>query len=116
MRIPDDVISHVSTAEANRMAYKDMNYCLYLGVTFGLFGVELVIAFILNDITTVFDFLSAFVVTCLAFWFPGGYYLMAENRYAKTKNTTMRVASYIFMFLGAVNCLIGIAAAVLNII
>ena len=64
------------------MAYKDMNLWLYLLTTFLLYGVEMLGAILIEDISTVFEFASAFAVTALAFWFPAGYYLMAEKKYS----------------------------------
>ena len=75
--------SVVSVREANRMAYKDMKLSLYLCITLGLFGLEVIGAIFIDNITTVFNFASAFGVTCLAFWFPAGYYLLAEKRFKK---------------------------------
>jgi len=59
------------------MAYKDMNLVLYLLTTFILYGLEMLGAILIEDISTVFEFASAIAVTALAFWFPGGYFLMA---------------------------------------
>lgn len=65
------------------MAYKDMKPILYLSVTLGLYGLEVIGAIFINNITTVFNFASALGVTCLAFWFPAGYYLLAERHFRK---------------------------------
>lgn len=69
--------SSVSLKIAGRMSYKDMKPIFYLSITFGLFGIEVLGGIFLSDISAVFDVVSAFAVTFLAFWFPAGYYLMA---------------------------------------
>ena len=98
------------------MAYKDMNIWLYLSVTLLLYAIEMTMAILIDDITTVFNFASAFSISFLAFWFPAGYYLLAEKRYGKDQQTWHHNASIIFLLLGGINCFIGLAAAVLSII
>ena len=58
-----------------------MNYALYLVVTLGLFYLEVVGGIFIQNITIVFNFASALGVTCLAFWFPAGYYLLAVKKF-----------------------------------
>jgi hypothetical protein len=107
--------SVVSVREANRMAYKDMKLSLYLCITLGLFGLEVIGAIFIDNITTVFNFASAFGVTCLAFWFPAGYYLLAEKRFKKDE-ASYKITSYVLFAMGFANFFVGIAAAVIGII
>ena len=107
--------SVVSVREANRMAYKDMKLSLYLCITLGLFGLEVIGAIFIDNITTVFNFASAFGVTCLAFWFPAGYYLLAEKRFKKDE-ASYKITSYVLFAMGLANFFVGIAAAVIGII
>jgi hypothetical protein len=97
------------------MAYKDMKPILYLSITLGLFGLEVVGAIFIDNITTVFNFASAFGVTFLAFWFPAGYYLMAEKKFRKDEESYI-VTSNFFVIMGFVNFLVGIAASVIGIV
>jgi hypothetical protein len=97
------------------MAYKDMKLSLYLCITLGLFGLEVIGAIFIENITTVFNFASAFGVTCLAFWFPAGYYLLAEKRFRKDE-ASYKITSYVLVAMGIANFFVGIAAAVIGII
>ena len=98
------------------MAYKDMNLCLYLAVTFILYGLEMLGAILIEDISTVFEFASAFAVTALAFWFPAAYYLMAEKKYSEKSNTTQHRVAHFFIYVGFFNFFVGVFAGVLNVI
>jgi amino acid permease len=42
-------------------------------------------AIVVNDISTVFEFISAICVTAIGFWFPAHYYLLAEKKYGQNK-------------------------------
>jgi hypothetical protein len=98
------------------MAYKDMNLVLYLLTTFVLYGLEMLGAILIEDISTVFEFASAFAVTALAFWFPAGYFLMAQTKYGKEPNPTQQRVAKLFIFVGVLNFLVGVFAGVLNVI
>ena len=99
------------------MAYKDMNYCSYLAITLTLYVLQMIGAIVIEDISTVFEFISAFAITFVAFWFPGHYYLTAEKkcRGGDNKSKWHRFVAFSFYFVGAFNCFIGLFAAVLNI-
>lgn len=51
-------------------------------------------------------------MSCLAFWFPAGYYLMAVKKF-KPEGKTYKTTSLVLMVLGGFNFIIGIAAAVI---
>lgn len=93
-----------------------MNLGLYLMTTFLLYAVEMLGAILIEDISTVFEFASAFAVTALAFWFPAVYYLMAEKKYSKEPNPSQRLVAQIFIYVGFFNCFVGVFAGVLNVI
>ena len=99
------------------MAYKDMNYGLYLAVTLILYAAEMVGSIYIKDIEMIFNFVSAIAMTFLSFWLPAGFYLMAEKKFgtAETRSVWKHNTSIIFILLGFINCIAGLFAAVLNI-
>ena len=99
------------------MAYKDMNYWLFLTVTLILYAVEMAGSIWIKDIETVFNFISAIAMTFLAFWFPAGFYLIAEKKFgtAMTRSAWNHNASIIFIILGFINSITGLFAAALSI-
>ena len=101
--------------QANRQAYKDMSTILYVVVTLGLFYLEVLGGIFIQDITIVFNFASALGVTCLAFWFPAGYYLKAVKKF-EPEGERYITMSWIFMGLGVFNFILGIAAAVITLV
>jgi amino acid permease len=61
-----------------------MPYFTYLFSTLVLYGSQIVLSLILDDIGVIFEFISAVAISSLAFTFPGVFYLMAERKYAST--------------------------------
>ena len=70
-------LTNVTTAETNRLAYKDMKLKYYLAGTLLFYLVIIVGAIIIQSVSIIFDFASAFAITATAFIFPGMFYLKA---------------------------------------
>ena len=71
------IMSHVSAAVAQRMAYKEMSYAVYLTVSICFYAFILLLAMLLADITTIIDIISAYAISCMAFFVPGMFYRKA---------------------------------------
>lgn len=74
---------HMTMVQTNRLAYKDMKGVYYYMATLTFYGVQMGMAIIITDISTIFDFASAIAITALAFIFPGMFYKMAVSKYGK---------------------------------
>jgi hypothetical protein len=61
---------------------KEMKDSVYYGATLALYIIEVVLALVVADVTTMFDFVAAIAVTFIVFAFPGIFYLVAAHRYA----------------------------------
>lgn len=61
------------------MAYKSMDKRFYYGITICLYLVEIVLSVFIPSIGVVFDFVTAFAVSSLAFIFPGLFYYLNEK-------------------------------------
>ena len=97
------------------MAYKDMNETYYYLATLGIWALEAIGGIVFKDISIVFNFLSAIGVTCISFWFPGGYYLMAYKRFSPDKQDNYVTSAKVYLVLGALNCIIGFAGGFIGI-
>ena len=92
------------------MGYKEMSRTSYvMGTMINFIGIVF-LAIVLEDIALIFEFLSAFTISCIAFIFPGVFYLMAEKKFAspekKQQQTAVRREAYIFCVLGVLIFLI----------
>lgn len=105
----------MTTAETNRLAYKDMKTSLYLLGTFGFYAVVIVGAILIPSVSVVLDFAAAFAVSALAFGFPGYFYYKANLRFKKGTNQYIKT-SYAYMGLAVFNCLLGLTSTITNII
>jgi hypothetical protein len=77
--------------------------------------IQLLCAWKVNDISTIFDFASAIAVSFISFWFPSIYYLIAEKRYGIGNKYSHNMA-IVLNILGVLNFCLGISTGVLNII
>lgn len=105
-----------SITEPNQMAYKDMKTSLYVISTLGLFWIQATLGIVLYDISNVFNFLSAIGCTCIAFWFPAGYYLMAVKKFGVNKEDNWVNTAYVYVGLGVLNFTVGMLAAIIGVI
>ncbi len=62
-----------------------MNNFYYYIATLALFGIEAFLAIVVNDIGTIFNFLSAITVTFLGFWFPAFFFIYGEKKFPNEK-------------------------------
>lgn len=92
-----------------------MNYGIYLTISLSLYMIQLLVAWKVNDISTIFDFASAIAVSFISFWFPSIYYLIAEKRYGGGNKYSHNMAIALNI-LGVLNFGLGISTGVLNII
>lgn len=102
------------------MAYKEMPFRIYLTVTLVLYFGEMAGAILIEDIGLIFEFVSAISVSCLAFIFPGAFFIMAERKFCtefqKAQNSRMRLQAWLFLILGICAFLFFITANVMEII
>ena len=68
-------MSHISAAVAQRKAYLEMNYAIYLAASITFYGIIVLLAMILEDISSVFDFISAYCISNIAFFVPAIFYI-----------------------------------------
>lgn len=111
-------MSRVSAAVAQRMAYRQMNNALYYSSTIVLYFVIAFAASQLNDITSVIDMISAYAISCMAFFVPAMYYRKAVAKFGvevtSVVKSRMNIA-LVFIPIGILNAVLGLSAALLYI-
>jgi hypothetical protein len=75
------VIEEIKEEEEGGKTYSDMKPLYYFTSTLLLFILEATLAILIEDVSTVFDFLAAIAVTCLGFAFPAAFFIYAEKKY-----------------------------------
>ena len=60
-----------------------MNPLIYVAVTLALYGVEIYLAIVVQDIGNVFGFIGTIAGTSLSFFIPSVVYCRAFKKYAK---------------------------------
>lgn len=94
----------IQQSRRQSLAYKEMPYSLYLFATLSLYGGQVFLSIIVNDIGLIFEFISAISISALAFIFPGAFFLVAERKYAtslqKATGKRMRIRAWFFVVLG----------------
>lgn len=58
-----------------------MSIVLYVVLTIAFYGVIVFLAMVLTDISSVFDFVSAYSVSSLAFFIPAFFYKSAVKKF-----------------------------------
>lgn len=83
-----------------------MNYVLYFVTTCVLYFTQCLGAVMIEDIGLIFEFVSAISISCIAFIFPGVFYVIAERKYASTgqreENKGTRMQAWGFIVLGLI--------------
>ena len=113
------ITSHISAAVAQRLAYREMNIVIYLIATIGFYGVIVLLAMLLEDISSVFDFVSAYAISGIAFFIPAIFMRKGVKKFGIDQNdpdikSKMTVA-LIFIPLGCLNAILGISSAIITI-
>ena len=111
------IMSRVSMAVANRLAYKDMNTVLYLGITITLYCLIVLFSQLLpSDIGSVLDLVSAYAISCAAFFIPSLFYMKALRKFKlkseddPTVKTNMLLAKC-FIGFGVFNAIMSVTSA-----
>ena len=99
------------------MAYQSMNQCQYLTITLLLYIVIVVLALVIDDLSTIFDLIGAFGFSFSAFILPALIYLIMTSESYSTQYELVgmskssirwnRIGSCLLILLGLTNmCLV----------
>jgi hypothetical protein len=77
--------ANIDQTKANKMAYKDMKTSYYLICVLVFYSLQVGTSLLVNDISIMFDFVSAFAVSFYAFLFPAWFYELAAKKYGGAK-------------------------------
>ena len=84
-------MSLISGAVAQRLAYKEMNYAIYLVASLIFYATILILSLIAStDIGPILDFNASIAISAQAFFIPSLYYMKGVKRFnADTKDKTI---------------------------
>mmetsp|Transcript_38539 Transcript_38539/g.58664 ORF Transcript_38539/g.58664 Transcript_38539/m.58664 type:complete len:97 (-) Transcript_38539:54-344(-) len=96
-----------------------MNSCYYYASTIIMFGLQAFISVLVDDVTSVFDFISAICVSALGMFFPALFFLKAYKRLSEGEREGLggyKCLAYFNFCLGLVAFATGIMSNVVSII
>ena len=64
----------MSAAVAQHLATKEMSKVVYLIASISFYAVIVTLAMIFKDISSIFDFVDAYSISCLAFFIPAFFF------------------------------------------
>ena len=112
-------MSQISASVAQRLAYKDMNYAIYLGASVSFYAVIVLLAMLLEDISSVFDFVSAYAISGIAFFIPSVFFTKAIKKFNVDQSDPgvqfAKKIAILFIPLGILNAALGISSAIITI-
>ena len=113
------LLDGVPAEDANRMAYKDMNPIYYVTGSMAFYFIIVIGAIMIPDVSVVFDFVSAFAVSAIGFFFPAVLYPMAVKKYNVTRTWKVKrnlCLSNLFLVLGFINFCLGLFVAFYDVL
>ena len=99
------------------MAYKDMNTVQYLILTISLYAAIVVLAMLApSDIGGILDIVSAYSISCFAFFVPAVFYIKALDKFKLVDKNSKQakcnmLISYFLIAFGSFNAAISLLAA-----
>ena len=109
-------MSRMSAAVAQHLATKEMNYGIYLLCSISFYALIVFLAMVLKDISSIFDFVSAYSVSCISFFIPAFFFRIAVKKFKveKTPQIETRLTISIFLIMaGCLNAILGLTAAII---
>ena len=110
------VMSRMSAAVAQHLATKEMSYVMYLVCSIGFYALIVFLAMVLKDISSIFDFVSAYSISSLAFFIPAFFYRSAVKKFnvPMTREVQNRLrTACILIPIGCLNAVLGITSAII---
>ena len=112
-------MSHISAAQAQRLAYGEMSMVTYLIASISFYALIVFLAMILEDISSVFDFVSAYAISSIAFFIPSIFFRKAVEKFGADMDDPQIIKKLkickLFFFLGILNAILGISSAIITI-
>ena len=114
------MMSRVSAAVAQRLAVREMSTATYLVSSISLYALIVFLAMVLKDISSIFDLVSAYGISSMAFIIPGMFYSKAVKKFGLADPNDPQVKTRLtistaFYFLGALNAFLGVFSAIITI-
>ena len=106
----------MSAAVAQHLATNEMSYVVYLLCSVGFYAVIVFLAMVLKDISSIFDFVSAYSISSLAFFIPAFFYRSAVKKFKPEMTSKIQsrlTIACILIPIGCLNAILGITSAII---
>ena len=93
-------------------SHKDLPLWIYFPVTIMVYGMNVALACVLDDVSIVFGFIGAFSISMLFFILPGLFYLRAVALSTEQGEWWRKILSFIYIGLGFMLMIGGVASVI----
>jgi hypothetical protein len=101
------------------MAYGEMGTVTYVIASISFYALIVLVAMLVKDISSVFDFVSAYAISSIAFFIPSVFFRSAAEKFGADMEDPQIIKKLrfckLFFFLGILNALLGISSAIITI-
>jgi len=102
------------------MAYREMNTVLYVLISLIFYALIVALAMVFKSISSIFDFVSAYAISSVAFFIPSIFYKKALHKFklADPDDPTVKsrlLIANVFIGLGILNAILGVSSGVITI-
>jgi amino acid permease len=101
---------------AKEPSHRDLPLWIYLTVTITVYGLDIALASILDDVSIIFGFVGALSISMLFFILPGWFYLKSVALSDENGSTIRKIISWVYIIFGICLAIGGLTSVTVKIV